>query len=376
MKTHEQFLQDFINKGNPNLEIIGNYNGVDKEIQVQCKTYKHLFFTTPHSLLKGSGCPICANKKIIKGINSFGDEYPELVKYFIDKEQAYIYSSGSKQKAILQCPVCLQKKEIPFYKLKEEGFNCSFCNSMTYPNKFLRLFLIQLQGISNIVFEKTYAINKTYIRYDGVFDYDNQTYVIEMNGGQHYIKCGYNNYNIDNQKQKDLIKKQFALDNDYIYVEIDCSKSNFNFIKNNLITSPLFFIIEKSNIDWNKIAIQLNDCSFLYDICYDYENNFYQIQELSDKYQLERHHITKILQQGKELGLCKYPKIKIRNKTSINVYNSNKELIGIYPTPAICAEELNKKYQLNFIANSISHVLAGKQQSHRGFLFIRSDIYG
>lgn len=376
MKTHQQFLEDFSIKGNPTLEIIGTYIGVEKDIEVHCTICKNSFFTTPHVLLKKSGCPICSNKKVIKGVNSFGDEYPQLVKYFIDTNQAYKYSSGSKKKAILCCPICNQKKEIPFFQLKKEGFNCSFCNTMTYPNKFLRVLLPRLKEVSNIEFEKTYQINQTYIRYDGVFNYLDKIYVIEMNGGQHYINCSYNNYNVNKQREKDILKKNFALNNNFIFIDIDCSVSDFSFIKNNIMNSALSLIIEKSDIDWRSISLQLNDCSLLYDICYDYEHNYLQIQELSKKYQLERHNITKILLQGKTLGLCDYPKTRLKNKTNIIVYDKNKNIVGTYPTPAICADELNKKYNLNFLSNSISHVLNGTQHSHRGFSFVRGETIG
>jgi len=40
------------------------------------------------------------------------------------------------------------------------------------------------------------------------------------------------------------------------------------------MNSALSLIIEKSDIDWRSISLQLNDCSLLYDICYDYEYNY------------------------------------------------------------------------------------------------------
>ena len=374
MKTHAQFLKDFEIKGNSNLTIVGQYNGAENDIQVQCKTCQNFFYTHPHTLLKGSNCPFCTNQKIIKGINSFGDYYPDLVKYFVDKNQAYQYSSGSSQLAILQCPICLQVKKIPFSQLKRFGFNCSFCNTMSYPNKFLRLFIQEIKDITNISFEKTFLINNSYIRYDGLFNYNDQTFVIEMNGKQHYKECSYNNYNVNNQIDKDNIKKKFAEEQNFIFIEINCSKSEFNFIKENIINSSLSDYGLLKDINWNNILQNLSDISFLENICNDYEKNFLQIQELSNKYSLDRHQITKYLKQGKEIGLCNsYPRYINKTNDEIKVYNNKKEFIGVFPASNICANELNKIYKLNFTPNGISHVLSGAQKTHRGFFFVRGE---
>ena len=42
---------------------------------------------------------------------------------------------------------------------------------MTYPNKFLRILLSNLPGITNLSFEKSYKINNKIIRYDSFFNY-------------------------------------------------------------------------------------------------------------------------------------------------------------------------------------------------------------
>lgn len=53
-------------------------------------------------LAKHAGCPVCANKIIIKGINDFGTIYPELLKKWDYKKNAgidpYKYAAGSSKK--------------------------------------------------------------------------------------------------------------------------------------------------------------------------------------------------------------------------------------------------------------------------------------
>lgn len=375
MKAHIQFLQDFSKKGNQNIEIIGIYNGCITPIEVQCKKCKHFFNTTPHSLLKGSGCPYCSKKRIIAEQNSFCAVHPELIKFLVNKKEGYKYSSGSKQIATVQCPICKNQYKSTYNSLSTSGFNCLFCNSMSYPNKFLRVILKMIDGIMNLQFEKTFTLqNNKIIRYDAVFEYQNKTFVIQINGGQHYYDCGFNQFDVNIQKEKDQIKKTFAENNHMIYIDINAKKSQFFLIKKNLLLSDFPKFIDISNLDWENIFKTFNNYSLLKQICLDYENNLMRVSTLASKYQLDRHQISTMLQNGKQLGLCpSYQSNKNRQGVRIEAYDNQHNLIGIYPSIAICAEKLNEKYNLNFLKNSISHVLTGAQKSHRNFYFKRGD---
>ena len=58
-KSHEQFVEEFIQKGNPNISLEGEYCTRSKKIPVYCKKCGVHFEMYPRSLLRGSGCRKC-----------------------------------------------------------------------------------------------------------------------------------------------------------------------------------------------------------------------------------------------------------------------------------------------------------------------------
>lgn len=82
-KTHESFVNEIKNK-NPNIEVVGEYNGIKTKIEFKCSICENTWFATPDSILNGnSGCPMCAqshgersvaswlNKNLIKFIPQY-----------------------------------------------------------------------------------------------------------------------------------------------------------------------------------------------------------------------------------------------------------------------------------------------------------------
>lgn len=62
-RTHSQFLKDVEIK-NPNIEIMGTYQGDYFPIMVRCKKHNRLYMQTPAVVLKGCGCDKCMKEKI------------------------------------------------------------------------------------------------------------------------------------------------------------------------------------------------------------------------------------------------------------------------------------------------------------------------
>ena len=48
---------------NPKIEILGEYINTDTKIECRCKQCNYLWKTTPHMLKQGHGCPRCSKKK-------------------------------------------------------------------------------------------------------------------------------------------------------------------------------------------------------------------------------------------------------------------------------------------------------------------------
>ena len=59
-KTHQEFVEELHEK-NQKVIIIGTYINCSTKIEVLCAKCSHVWFAWPDSLLKGHGCPVCAN---------------------------------------------------------------------------------------------------------------------------------------------------------------------------------------------------------------------------------------------------------------------------------------------------------------------------
>ena len=59
-KTYDDFV-DEVQRKNPNIEVVGEYNGIKAKTKFKCRICGNIWSTTPDSILNGnSGCPMCA----------------------------------------------------------------------------------------------------------------------------------------------------------------------------------------------------------------------------------------------------------------------------------------------------------------------------
>ena len=61
-KRHEDFVSE-LKQSNPDIIVIGEYVNCSTKIEICCSRCNHLWLATPNSLLRGSGCPQCANNQ-------------------------------------------------------------------------------------------------------------------------------------------------------------------------------------------------------------------------------------------------------------------------------------------------------------------------
>lgn len=73
VKGHDEYIAD-VTKINPDIEVIGTYEGVDVPILHRCKRDGHEWLATPHSILCGYGCPVCNETNGERGIRQFLEE--------------------------------------------------------------------------------------------------------------------------------------------------------------------------------------------------------------------------------------------------------------------------------------------------------------
>lgn len=375
-KTHEEFMVDFLQNGNQNIIIVGEYINDKTKILVKCKIDGYEWYAYPSNLLRGKGCPVCVGKIVVPEINSVSVLRPDLVKYFKNKNEAFNITVKSNRKIDLICPDCGKDKSMYMYDLSEKGFVCSECGpSISYPNRLIRSFIKQFKHNIDYVCYEWSADWTNRQRYDVYFIKDKQEYVIEMQGGQHYALAWDMNISVEEKINNDLKKEKLAIAHGIVPIIIDARVSNFDFIIKNIYNSALGIIFDLSAFDIYQCKCDAAK-NIVKEICKKYmDDPDISIKALSEFYNIHTSTVVKYLKQGSEFGWCNYdPKVseclsKIRQGKSVKVYNENKVLIHEFYAILQCAREMSKIYNIHFSRKSISKVCNGMQKSYHNFYF-------
>lgn len=339
------------------------------------------------------GCNVCSGRKVLKGCNDIATTHPFLVKYFKNKDDAYMYNHGSENKVVLKCPYCQNEKETIISNLCKRGFKCECFSSKSIGEMTMFNVLTQL----NIDFKKEITFNWSKNiqvdnpklsgnkRYDFYFELNNEKYIIETHGMQHY-KGGFERIRSPKARNKkeevinDNIKKHLALDNDIKeenYVVIDCRYTDFLFIKNNILNSRLSKLFDLSKIDWNKClsTINKNEIKEISDIWNDGKD----IEQISNMFKINRNTIRDKLKIGATLGFNNYDveeEISKRIEKSIKIMTDRKKKKVqclnngmVFDSISELVDKSRELFGVLFIQSSISAVCKGKQKQHKGYTF-------
>lgn len=309
----------------------------NKKVWVRCRYGHEDYLVRAQSITKGKyGCPICANKKVVRGINDVATTHPHLVKYFAKIEDAYSNTYGSMKKIQAICPECHTKKEIRIQDLYRQGLSCNKCSDgISYPNKFIYELLVQLGVTFNREEIFDFAKNK---RYDFYLPY--YKCIIEAHGRQHYDvgfeTCGGKTF-LEIQKN-DEIKSRIANENGIKhYVVLDCRKSEMNWIKNSIMNSelPKLLNFKEEDIDWSKCHDETSS-SRVKEFC-DLWNS--GVKSSTDIALITGYDISTIIQYLKNYGNlfgCDYNlefekqknlfKPKLKQEEVVEIFNSNESI--------------------------------------------------
>lgn len=243
------------------------------------------------------------HKKII-------DTNPEMVQYFVNKDDALKHSYQSNIRIKTQCPFCGYVKDQIISNLYQFGFGCPQCSDgVSYPNKLMFNILKQLDiCFKNEVTKRDEGFEwvEEY-RYDFYFEKDGQKYFIEMDGHfhqNHSLIC-YNQV-----VQADKKKDQLAREHNINIIRIDCcynkESDKFNFIKYQILNSVLYNILDLSKIDWD-IANQSAISSNVY-LAAQYWNDGDVIKQIAEKIGVSTDTIRSYLKIAADINLCDYNK--------------------------------------------------------------------
>lgn len=326
-----------------------------------------------HIISRKAGCLCCAGHIIIKGINDFHTTHPELSKYLENIEEGFkISATNGNRKINLKCPDCGAIYKILPHNLVNTGkFNCPKCSDgISYPNKFMFNLLQQL----NINFEPENVFKWLKSkRYD--FYLPDQNIIIEMNGLQHYVDGRSFPMQLIEQQEIDKFKYTQAINNGIThYIEIDCRKSDVDFIKNNILNSKLNTLFDLTNINWT-LCDEYSCNSIMKRVCeYKRDNPEKSTGEISKLFKLSLTTIKLYLKNGnkiwnwlnydpeKETFDCiKRKEIKVevfKDGISCGIFESKVKL------QACAVEKFGVKLNKSSVGKSIK-----LNQSHNGYTF-------
>lgn len=258
--------------------------GPAKAYEMLCLETNGTFKMRESSLKSGQKSPYLRGYKIGPGNSLFNEKH--ILKHLKNIEDAHKYHRKSGKKIEIECKNCGFEKEIQITDLVKYGFSCPFCTKgISFPERYMAS-LLNINGIT-YEFQKTFP-NLKRRRFD--FYLPNQNCVIEMNGAQHYQENNFLDY--QSTIKSDEVKKKYCEKHDINYIPINCSRSTFEFISEELKNSQLnemLKINDKEEISNEMIKSFINEN--LREIIKDYKNgvsykNIVEKYELRDKYEL------------------------------------------------------------------------------------------
>lgn len=287
-----------------------------KCVFIKCLTKGHPDYKTScNTFFSGVRCGVCKNKIVIRGINDIATTNSELIDYFVNKDEAYKYSYSSNKKVLVKCKECGFQKHMSIDKLYNRGFSCNRCSDgISYPEKYIMCLLSQINvDFKTQLSKKNLAWCRNY-KYD--FYIRALELIVETNGGRHYSSAGIGKTLIEEQNN-DKLKKELALSNGINhYVELDCRKSEMEWIKNSVMNSELPSLLNfiEDDIDWAECSVFATK-NIVIDVCNYYNDNKatgLNYEDISNKFNISVTTMYRYLKIGTGIGIC-----ELKNKKQL-----------------------------------------------------------
>lgn len=274
-----------------------------------------------YSLKGGTGCAYKAGRKIFEENSLWSVE--NIRDNIIDIEEAKTISPHFNKKILFKCSNCDNTKKIYVSNLTRCGYSCPNCSiGRSYPERFFTSYLNQY----SIEHEYQVKFNdlKGYI-YDYKIILNGETYLIETHGLQHY-SIGHNWY--DATHESDEIKKEYAKENSINYIELDCRKSEFEFIKEQVNNNKHLPNINKEDEQKIKNSIETSSKYNTKEIVKFYTIDKLSTHEIAKKYNLSHTYIGNILTQNNvKLRNSGNSKRTIKCVETDEIYSSIQEVV-------------------------------------------------
>lgn len=323
------------------LLILDAYKTVNKKYKVykyRCTIDGYEGHITEDQLKRGQGCSLCANKVVVRGINDIGTTAIDIASLLFDENDRYKYTAHSDRKVYFLCPHCGEKIYTRINDVARRGLKCRRCgDGVSYPNKFMYNFVKQALCVSNkcvdfntetrFPWSKNVQHKNQLLSGDKIYDIViplEHTIIIENHGAQHfYRQFSKQGRTLEDEIENDALKRNLAIRNGILpshYIEIDCSVSSADFIKQSIINSGLLELlgINESQIDWQECNRFANS-SRVFEACELWNGGVRSTQQIANKMKMDRNTILKYIRCGEELGIITDPpKHKKPNSTIQN----------------------------------------------------------
>ena len=279
-----------------------------------------------YDLNRGYKDPYKTNRRIFEG-NSLWS-VAELRKYIIDEEQAKTIAPNHSKKIRVKCPTCDTEKLItPNKMMQRKNISCRLCSKGTsYPELFMMAYL----EVKEIKYE-----------YQKVFDdlpnrrfdfYIKDFGILEVNGEQHYKEPNRNSTwaeSYNKTKSSDREKYKYCYDKNINIVSIDCSRSSYEYIRNNInkiIGLPKIRSNEKIKI----LEIINNNKQYpVKEIIYSFKKGV-SFRKMSYVFNISEDTIRNVLKRfdvtsrkiGRQKGAIPINKKKVKCLTTNNIFES------------------------------------------------------
>ena len=301
-----------------------------KWYKCECKDcgYDNTWIEESHLLRrKGTGCSVCNSNlgAIVQGINDILTTNPEMVyEYGLEINEAKKNSFGTHKKLKFICKDCGCEKFVrPVNVDKNKSISCFCGDGFSYPEKLMYSVLKQL----NIEFIKEFNSKWTNgKRYD--FYIPSLNCIIETHGGQHYEESNKkSNWNrtLQEEQENDRIKRELALENGIeYYIELDCRKSDLEYIKINILKSELNQLFDLQKVNWTEADLYAIKSNKVKTVC-EYWNSKEEWETISDLeriFNISKNTVVKYLTKGAKLKWCRY--------TPLGVGKSNRKKVEMF----------------------------------------------
>lgn len=346
MLTHEEFCQKVHEKYGDKYEVVSEYKGGKKEIKLKHKKCGTIFPVTQasHVIAEDDNilCPCETGCRFDKDVNSIAVTHPELAKLFYNPEDAWNYTYSSTRKTDFLCPDCKKKiRNKIIHNVYTNGLQCPFCSdNMSFGERLVFSLLtmkISYLDDENFIHDQTQKWSDGK-RYDFYFLIDGVKYIVETDGGQHMVEKPNAKYfnNLKKEIENDKYKEDLAFQNGVLkenFIRIDCFYSDYDYIKQNIINSPLYNLLELESFDW-ETCFKDAATSKLLIICDLWNSGERSFKVLNKKTGLSSSGIRSYLKRGTEIGLCSYEALgvckKVRCKNDGTIFKSISEATRFY----------------------------------------------